>query len=79
MRGRFVFDILTKNGATHHSIPGCAEENQNEEHRYYDFRGEFDRTIWRYGDMYVIDGLHSWSIFTMYWPQLAFCALFGKE
>lgn len=26
-----------------------------------------------------VDMVHAWSIFTMYWPTIGFCALIGKE
>lgn len=34
---------------------------------------------WSYPDQKGIDQFHCFSIFTMYWPQISFYALIGKE
>ena len=35
------------------------------------------RKGWRWIDQALLDDVHCWSVFTMYWPGLATCALVG--
>lgn len=49
------------------------------EHSKNDLIYTANGVAFRYLEEHVVDCVHRWSVFTMYWPQLAFCALIGKE
>lgn len=48
-------------------------EQESEGERTYVIDGQ-----WYYSDAQYLDKLHSWSVFTLQWPCIAFAALIGR-